>query len=141
MNGEMSLKRSSILISLILGLSTIVLVQIPVYGHGLGFEVLPPISLGDKEVSLEVSSSLRDNPENPEREITFSLFEASNGNSVKEVTYQITAFKGNELLFEDTFRSDNGVFIMDFFYSDSDKITIQKENQDPVLDFLGICIH
>ncbi len=103
--------------------------QSQAFGHGLGFEVLPPVMLGDKEVSLEVSSSLRENPENPEREITFSLFQTSNGVSIKEVTYHITAFKGNEFLFEDTFESDNGIFIMDFFYSDSEEITITKENQ------------
>ncbi len=115
------------------------LVQIPVFGHGLGFEILPPILLGDKEVALEVSSSLRDNPDNPEREITFSLFESTNGVSVKEVTYQITAFKGNEFLFEDTFESDNGIFIMDFFYTDSDEITIQKETQGGFIgELIGI---
>ncbi|MBT8252289.1 MAG: peptidase [Nitrosopumilus sp.] len=103
--------------------------QSQAYGHGLGFEILPPIMLGDKEVSLEVSSSLRDNPENPEREITFSLFQTSDGVSIREVTYHITAFKGNEFLFEDTFESDNGIFIMDFFYSDSKQITITKQNQ------------
>ena len=28
------------------------------YGHGLGYEILPPVDLGSKQVALEISSNM-----------------------------------------------------------------------------------
>ena len=40
------------------------------YGHGLGYEILPPVDLGSKQVALEISS----NPisDSDTREISFT---------------------------------------------------------------------
>ena len=45
------------------------------FGHGLGFEVLPPVQLGDKQVALEVSSAQYLDPESTDRQVTLTLFE------------------------------------------------------------------
>jgi hypothetical protein len=100
-----------------------------VYGHGVGYEVLPPIKLGDKEVALEVTSSQYENPDNPDRQITFALFNTENGITVREVTYYIEARKGNDFLFDGTFETKDGILVMNFLHSDSDKVTIEQENK------------
>ena len=73
------------------------------YGHGVGFETLPPVKVGDKEVAMEVQSSQYENPENPDRRISFSLFDSETGITLRDVTYHIKAEKGGQFLFEDTF--------------------------------------
>ena len=106
------------------------------YQHGIGSETLPPVPLGNKQVALEVSSSNELNPENPNKEFSFALFDTSNGITIRDVTYHIKAQKGNTLLFEDTFQSKNGIFIMDLVESDSQDIVIEKERQGSFFDTL-----
>ena len=57
------------------------------YGHGLGYEIMPPEILGSKLVSLEVSSDTW--PDEYTKEISFTLFETATGVTVKDVTYFI----------------------------------------------------
>ena len=106
------------------------------YGHGIGFEVLPPVMLGDREVSLEVTSAQYTNPESPDRQIMFSLFETTSTITVREVTYHITAFKGDNFLFEDTFRSDDGIFTMNYITTESGEIQLQEETEESFFDSL-----
>lgn len=105
------------------------------YGHGVGFEILPPVMLGDKEVALEVTSSQYADPDSTDRQITFSLFETTTAITVREVTYQITAYKGNNFLFEDTFRSDDGIFTMNLI-PESGEIKIVEESEGSFFDSL-----
>ncbi|KAF6243557.1 peptidase [Nitrosopumilus sp. b1] len=106
------------------------------YQHGIGSETLPPVPLGNKQVALEVSSSNELNPENPNKEFSFSLFDTSNTITIRDVTYHIKAQKGNTFLFEDTFESKNGIFIMDLVETDSQEIVIEKEKQGSFFDTL-----
>ncbi len=94
------------------------------YGHGLGFEILPPVSLGNRLVSLEVTSS--QNLESPNRQVTFSLFDAETTITLRDVTYHITSWKDDIFLFEDTFQSDDGIFVIDFIPSESDHIQLER---------------
>jgi hypothetical protein len=75
--------------------------------------------LGDKEVALEVTSAQYSDPDSADRQIALSLFETSSAITVREVTYHITAYKGNDFLFEDTFQSDDGIFTMNFIPTES----------------------
>ena len=105
-------------------------ISIPdVLGHGIGYEVLPSVQLGDKEVALEVTSSQYENPDNPDREIQFSLFNTGDGITIRDVTYHIIATKGDEFLFDETFATTDGIFTFVLESSDSDEITLTKEDQ------------
>ncbi len=106
------------------------------YGHGLGYEVLPPVILGDREVALEVTSAQYADPESSDRQITLSLFETATAITVRDVTYHITAYKGNDFLFEDTFQSDDGIFTMNFIPTESGEIQLQEETEGSFFDSL-----
>ena len=106
------------------------------YGHGLGYEVLPSVILGDREVALEVTSAQYTDPESSDRQITLSLFETTTAITVRDVTYHITAYKGNDFLFEDTFQSDDGIFTMNFIPTESGEIQLQKEIEGSFFDSL-----
>ena len=41
-----------------------------VYGHGVGSEIFPPVELNGKLVSVEVSSSTKDDMENDDQQIS-----------------------------------------------------------------------
>ena len=45
------------------------------YGHGVGSEIFPPVELDGKLVSVEVSSSTKDDVENDDQQISISLIE------------------------------------------------------------------
>ena len=96
------------------------------YGHGVGYEVLPPVPLGDKQVSLEVTSSQYSDPDSTDRQITLSLFDVSTGITIRDVTFHILANKANQFLFEKTFQSDNGIFIMNFLPTDYE-VEVEEE--------------
>ncbi len=96
------------------------------YGHGLGYEVLPPVKLGDKQVSLEVTSAQYSDPDSTDRQITLSLFDISTGVTIRDVTFHIIAKKADKFLFEETFSSDNGIFTMNFLPSESE-VFVEKE--------------
>ncbi len=106
------------------------------YGHGLGYEVLPPVMLGDKEVALEVTSAQYADPESTDRQITLSLFETATTITIRDVTYHITAYKGDTFLFEDTFLSDDGIFTMNFIPTESGEIKLQEETEGSFFDSL-----
>ena len=106
------------------------------YGHGIGYEVFPPVKLGDKTVALEVTSSQYQNPDNSDREITFALFDTETGITVRDVTYKIEAIKKDHFLFDNNFVTSDGILVMDFLHSDSEKISIQQENKASFFDAL-----
>jgi len=106
------------------------------FGHGLGFEVLPPVMLGDRLVALEVTSAQYLDPQSKDRQVTFSLFDIATTVTIRDVTYHITASKGNDFLFEDTFKSNNGIFTMNFIPTESGPIEIEEETQGSFFDSL-----
>ena len=106
------------------------------FGHGVGYEVLPPVQLGDREVALEVTSSQYADPDNPDREVTFALFDTETGITVREVTYDIEAKKSDNFLFHEKFATSDGILVMNFLHSDLDEITIHQENKASFFDSL-----
>ena len=44
-------------------------------------------------IALEVTSSQYENPDNPDREIQFSLFNVDDGITIRDVTYHIVALQ------------------------------------------------
>ncbi len=98
------------------------------YGHGLGYEIMPPEMLGSKLVSLEISSDTW--PDEYTKEITFSLFETDTGVAVKNVTYFVMLTKQNEVLFDVTGQRDDGTFMLKLHTTDADQITIEEAGSD-----------
>ena len=100
------------------------------YGHGLGYEIMPPEMLGSKLVSLEITSDTW--PDEYTKEITFSLFETDTGVNVDNVTYFIMLTKQNEVLFDITGQRDDGTFMLKLHATESDQIIIEEYS-----NFLG----
>ena len=80
------------------------------FGHGLGYEIMLPVTLGSKFVTLEVSSTQI--PDTETREFSFNLFDLDTGITLKDVTYFIIVKKGNEQLFEGTYQRDDGILLI-----------------------------
>jgi len=98
------------------------------YGHGLGYEIMPPEMLGSKLVSLEISSDTW--PDEYTKEISFALFETDTGVAVKNVTYFIMLTKQNEVLFDITSQRDDGTFMLKLHTTESDQITVEEAGSD-----------
>jgi hypothetical protein len=98
------------------------------YGHGLGYEIMPPEMLGSKLVSLEISSDTW--PDEYTKEISFALFETDTGVAVKNVTYFVMLTKQNEVLFDMTGQRDDGTFMLKLHTTESDQITVEEAGSD-----------
>jgi len=105
------------------------------YGHGLGYEIMPPEMLSSKLVSLEISSDTW--PDEYTKEISFSLFETDTGVNVENVTYFIMLTKQNEVLFDVTGQRDDGVFILKLHTTESDQISIEEEDSNFFSSLIG----
>jgi len=98
------------------------------FGHGLGYEIMPPEMLGSKLVSLEISSDTW--PDEYTKEISFALFETDTGVAVKNVTYFVMLTKQNEVLFDMTGQRDDGTFMLKLHTTESDQITVEEAGSD-----------
>lgn len=60
-----------------------------IFGHGLGGEVLPPVTIGDKKATLSIgiSPSVYDE-NNPETNISLRLFHSDSSAIIEHVTYE-----------------------------------------------------
>jgi len=105
------------------------------FGHGLGYEIMPPEMIGSKLVSLEISSDTW--PDKDTKEISFALFETDTGVTVKDVTYFIMLTKQNEVLFDVTGQSDDGTFMLKLHTTESDQISIEEEGANFFGSLLG----
>jgi len=98
------------------------------FGHGLGYEIMPPEMLGSKLVSLEISSDTW--PDEYTKEISFTLFETDTGVNVENVTYFIMLTKQNEVLFDITGQRDDGTFMLKLHTTESDQIMVEEAGSD-----------
>lgn len=98
------------------------------YGHGLGLEILPPVQMGDRKVSLEVSSLQSVDPSSTTKQITFTLFDVDSSLSLKDVTFNIKATKNSKNLFEKSFTSKYGVLILNLIPKNSDQIQVSEKD-------------
>jgi len=105
------------------------------YGHGLGYEIMPPEMLGSKLVSLEISSDTW--PDEYTKEISFALFETDTGVAVKDVTYFVMLTKQNEVLFDITSQRDDGVFVLKLHTTEDEQITVEDEDSNFFGPLLG----
>jgi len=123
------LRTLTIVLSIIVFLTAIGIQQS--FGHGVGSEIFPPVDLNGKQVSLEVSSSpANQNRINPQQ-ITISLIDFNSKITLRDVTFLIKSYRGEQFLFENEFQSHNGILTFNFTSTNTDSIQIQeikKEN-------------
>ena len=86
------------------------------YGHGVGSEIFPPVELDGKLVSVEVSSSTKDDIENDDQQISISLIDFDSKSTLRDVTFLIKSERGEQFLFEKEFKADNGFLVFNFCF-------------------------
>ena len=106
-----------------------------VYGHGVGSEIFPPIELDGKLVSVEVSSSTKDDIENDDQQISISLIDFDSKITLRDVTFVIKSERGDQFLFEKEFKADNGFLVFNFVSEDTDSIIVDEKDSGE--DFFG----
>lgn len=102
------------------------------FGHGVGFETLPPKMMGDRKVTMEISSNV-DNATN-RRQITFSMFDTNTGITIRDVTYHVKTIKNNNVIFEGNYQTGNGALIFDLIPTEHDKVTAEEKNKAGFFD-------
>ena len=95
------------------------------FGHGLGGETHPPVSLDGRDVtlSIDISPSVYDK-DDPERYITLNLSESENLSIVEHVTFALEMTKDGEEIFRRIFHDDFGNLIIKVVNDGSDEIKI-----------------
>ena len=106
------------------------------YGHGVGSEIFPPVELNGKLVSVEVSSSIKDDIENDDQQISISLIDFDSKITLRDVTFLIKSERGEQFLFEKEFKADNGFLVFNFVSEDSDSIILEEETGNSLLGSL-----
>ena len=106
-----------------------------VYGHGVGSEIFPPVELNGKLVSVEVSSSTKDDLKNDDQQISISLIDFDSKITLRDVTFLIKSERGEQFLFEKEFKADNGFLVFNFVSEDTDSIIVNEK--DGGEDFFG----
>ena len=99
-----------------------------VYGHGVGSETFPPVDLDGKLVTLEVSSSQSDPETNDDQQISISLIDFDSKITLRDVTFLIKSERGEQFLFEQEFKADNGFIVFNFVSEETDSIILEEKN-------------
>ncbi|WP_428325246.1 peptidase [Nitrosopumilus sp.] len=98
-----------------------------VFGHGVGSETFPPVNLDGKQVTVEVSSSQSDPEADDDQQISISFIDFDSKITLRDVTFHIKSEKGNQFLFEQEFKADNGFLVFNFVSEETDSIIIEEE--------------
>ena len=113
----------------VLILSTLsILIFDDVYGHGVGSETFPPVELDGKLVTLEVSSSKSDPNSNDDQQISISLINFDSKITLRDTTFLIKSERGEQFLFEQEFKADNGFIVFNFVSEDTDSIVVEDDD-------------
>ena len=131
----------------VLVLGVLVVGQIPdSFGHGLGSETMPPVMVGDTEVTLEVNSSTIytdiDGEEKGIRQISINFFESFtniDSNEVKSldnVTFEVELIKGGTVVINETFQRDDGILIMNLTPSNNEQVQVME--RETFASFFGL---
>ncbi len=96
------------------------------YGHGIGSETFPPVELNGKSVTLEVSSSQSDPDTSDDQQISISLIDFDSNITLRDVTFLVKAERGEQFLFEQEFKADNGFMVFNFVSEEVDSILVEE---------------
>ena len=92
-------------------------------GHGLGFEKISSIKIGERELSVMVEMlDFTDKFEN--KQIKISAIDDETEEFVPEVTFLISLYQDDKLLFQDNFLTPTGELILDVKPSEDEQTKI-----------------
>jgi hypothetical protein len=98
------------------------------YGDGLASETLPPEMIGNKNVTLSISSTpFSIDAYHIGTQMNFFVIDAANQQPLPDVTVSISAFKGDKALFGHIFKSDSGNFLIFSYPQESGDISINEQ--------------
>ncbi|BDQ30047.1 MAG: peptidase [Nitrosopumilus sp.] len=120
--------RNSLLILTLILSSVLILTFDNVYGHGVGSETFPPVELDGRLVTLEVSSSTSDPDTNDDQQISISLIDFDSKVTLRDVTFLIKSQRGEQFLFEQEFKADNGFIVFNFVSEQTNSIIIEEDH-------------
>jgi hypothetical protein len=104
-----------------------------VYGHGLGGEILPPVTIGNRNASLAIDVSPSTyNPDHPENYVTLRLFDSNTQAIIEHVTFIMELKKDGEQIFSYMFHDELGNLWFRVTSNESDIIEIDGV-QEPLL--------
>src|SRR5215207_4872164 len=107
------LKRYSASLTLLLVTIIIIISSIAIaYGYGLGTDMSPPITISDKEVSVEASINPTFLDQVPSSEPTYivrALDDPTHNSTIPGIDFRIAVELNNEILLDQRFRSSDGV--------------------------------
>lgn len=106
------------------------------YGHGIGFERLPAQRLGGDFVALEVLSSQYTEPDVPDREIQFILFDNDTDITIRDAVFHIRGEKSGHVLFEENFATTDGKFVFVLLGGDTSRVEMVEQDKAGFLDRL-----
>ncbi len=107
-----------------------------VYGHGIGSETFPPVDLNGNLVTLEVSSSQSDPEASDDQQISISLIDFDSNITLRDVTFLVKSERGEQFLFEQEFRADNGFIVFNFVSDDTNSISVEEDDGGNLLGSL-----
>ena len=101
-----------------------------VYGHGLGIDTISSVDVQGKEISISVEMPMYF--ENEQEQITITATEDETKENVKNVTFLIGLFHGNEMIFRNYFFAEDGILKINVIPTEEGEVTIHGE-QDSLL--------
>jgi hypothetical protein len=101
-----------------------------VFSHGLGGEVLPPVTIDGKDATLSIgiSPSVYDE-NNSESNISLKLYDSDSSAIIEHVTFEFELKKEGKAIFKDVFHDDLGNLNIKILNDNSDKITIEGSKE------------
>ncbi|MCV0430918.1 peptidase [Nitrosopumilus sp.] len=100
------------------------------FSHGLGGEVLPPVTINGKDATLSIgiSPSVYDE-NNSETNISLKLYDTDSSAIIEHVTFDFELKKEGKLLFKDIFHDELGNLNIKVLTDNSDKTTIEGSKE------------
>lgn len=104
-----------------------------IFGHGLGGETLPPVTVGNRNATifLGIIPEVFD-PDSEEQSIKVRFFDADTNALIEHVTYLIELKKDDKRIFRYMFHDEFGDLFLKIKPTDSEDITIHGK-QEPLL--------
>jgi hypothetical protein len=102
---------ASLALLLVLAASTSSFMVVSIYGHGLGQDQAPPVTIQGKQVTVEgmINPSFLPVPDSPKPTLVIRAHDENNNITIAGIDYRISVDLQNEVLLDQRFRSSDGV--------------------------------
>jgi hypothetical protein len=102
---------ASLALLLVLAASSSSFMVVSTYGHGLGQDQAPPVTIQGKQVTVEgmINPSFLPVPDSPKPTLVIRAHDENNNITIAGIDYRISVDLRNEVLLDQRFRSSDGV--------------------------------